>query len=89
MSGLSEDERSIRAQIAVNTRWGKTEDRKAATAAARRGLRAKYEREVDPDGTLDPAERDRRVDSLMKAHMLRMTLAAKRARAQRASDRAS
>ena len=44
-------------------------------------MRAKFEREVDPDGTLDPAKRERRVNSLMKAHMLRMSLAASRARA--------
>lgn len=89
MSGLTPAERTLRAQIAANTRWGRTKDRKAATAAARVGMRTKFEREVDPDGSLDPDERDRRVDSLMRAHMQRMTLAAKRARSQRArGDRA-
>lgn len=65
------------ARIAAAERWGRTPDRTAATAPARAGLRAKYAREVDPNGNLDPAEVERRVDSLMRAHMLRMSLAAK------------
>ncbi|MDO9378926.1 MAG: hypothetical protein Q7T56_08745 [Nocardioidaceae bacterium] len=73
-------DKTLSAQIAANTRWGNTTDRSAATSAARRGLRAKFETQVDPDGTMHPAERERRVESLMKAHMQRMTLAAKRAR---------
>lgn len=68
------------AQIAAAERWGRTPDRTAATEPARAGLRAKFAREVDPDGTLDAAELERRVDSLVRAHMLRMTLAAKAAR---------
>ena len=74
-------DRATIAQIAAAERWGRTPDRTAATAPARAGLRAKYAREVDPDGVLSPTELERRVDQLMKAHMLRMTRAAKRARA--------
>lgn len=80
MSARTPEERTLVAQIAAAERWGRTPDRSAATAPARAGLRAKYAREVDPNGTLDPAEVERRVDSLMRAHMLRMTLAAKAAR---------
>lgn len=74
------EERALIARIANAERWGRTEDRTAATAPARSGLRAKFEREADPDGTLSPAERARRADSLMRAHMLRMSLAAKQGR---------
>lgn len=80
MPARTPEERSLIAQIAVAERWGRTTDRTAATEPARAGLRAKYAREVDPDGKLDPAELERRVDSLMKAHMLRMTRAAQAAR---------
>jgi hypothetical protein len=80
MPARSPEERSLVAQIAAAERWGRTADRSAATAPARAGLRAKYAREVDPDNQLDDAERERRVDSLMRAHMLRMSLAAKNAR---------
>lgn len=80
MPSRSAQDRSLIAQIAAAERWGRTTDRTAATAPARAGLRAKFAREVDPTGTLDPAELERRVDQLVRAHMLRMTLAAKTSR---------
>jgi hypothetical protein len=80
MAAKTPEERALAARIASAEKWGRTADRTAATAPARAGLRAKFEREVDPHGDLDPAERARRADHLMRAHMLRMSLAAKRAR---------
>lgn len=88
MSAQTPEERSLVAQIAAAERWGRTPDRTAATAPARAGLRAKFARQADPEGILSPAERERRVDSLMKAHMLRMSLAAKRARMAGGGDAA-
>lgn len=88
MVAKTHQQRALIARIASNERWGRTTDRAAATAPARRGLRAKFAREIDPDGTLAasaPAELERRVDQLHQAHMLRMSLAAKRAR-QRARE---
>jgi hypothetical protein len=41
------------ARIAAAERWARTSDRAAATEPARRGLRARFEREADPDGVLD------------------------------------
>jgi hypothetical protein len=82
------EDRVLIAKLAAAERWGRTPDRTAATAPARAGLRAKFAREVDPGGSLDPVERERRVDSLVRAHMLRMSLAAKAARAAK-SGRAS
>lgn len=83
MPARDPESRVLVAQIAAAERWGRTKDRTEATAPARAGLRAKFAREVDPDGSLaanDPAELERRVDHLLRAHMLRMTLAAKTAR---------
>lgn len=80
MAAKSPEDRALISQIAAAERWGRTTDRSAATAPARAGLRARFAKEVDPDCTLDQAERERRVDSLMRAHMLRMSLAAKTAR---------
>jgi len=80
----SRTDRVLTARIAAAERWGHTNDRAAATAPVRRGLRAKFEREADPDGTLNPAERGRRADHLMRAHMLRMSRAA--AHSRRHSD---
>ena len=68
MAARTPEDRSLVAQIAAAERWGRTTDRTAATAPARAGLRAKFAREVDPTATLDPAEVDRRVEQLMRAH---------------------
>ena len=72
--------RMLVAQIAAAERWGREPDRTKATEPMRAGLRAKYAREVDPEGTLDAAELERRVDHLVRAHMLKMSLKAKAAR---------
>lgn len=40
----------------------------------------RWEREVDPDGVLDPGERRDRAANLQRAHMSRMGLAAAKAR---------
>lgn len=73
--------RSLAGRTAAHTRWAHEPDRRAALAPARRGLIARFEREVDPDFTLSPDERARRAQSAMKAHMSR--LAAKSAAARR------
>jgi hypothetical protein len=68
------------ARIASNTRWAYERERFGATAAARRGLEAKFEREVDPAGVLPPAERAERVASLKRAHYLRLAMLSAEAR---------
>ena len=73
-------DRSVIARIAAAERWARTSDRAAATEPARRGLRARFEREADPDGVLDASERARRGHALMTAHMLRMARASAQAR---------
>jgi hypothetical protein len=80
MASSNPEDRALIARIAAAERWGHETDRTKATAPARAGLRAKFAREVDPEGTLDAAEVERRVDHLMRAHMIRMSLAAKAAR---------
>lgn len=74
---------TLRASVAASERWAHEPDRVAATTAARRGLRAKWEREVDPDGVLPADELERRVALKQRAHMQRMTLAAANARRAR------
>jgi len=80
MPSADPETRSLIAQIAAAERWGRTVDRTAATAPARAGLRARFASEVNPDGTLAPPELERRVDQLIHAHMLRMSLKARAAR---------
>lgn len=73
-------DRALRASIAAHTSWAKTADPTARTAPARRAFLDKFEREVDPDGTLDPADRARRAESLRKAHFARLALKSAAAR---------
>jgi hypothetical protein len=89
MPSKSPEDRSLIAQIAAAERWGRTVDRTAATEPARAGVRAKFARQIDPDNQLDPVERERRVDQLVKAHMLRMSRAAKAARLSKAGGDAA
>jgi hypothetical protein len=73
-------DRAVIARIAAAERWARTADRRAATEPARRGLRARFEREADPEGLLDASERARRADALLSAHMLRLARASAKAR---------
>lgn len=76
----STSEAGLRARIAANDRWARTADRSAATQPARDGLAARFEREVDPEGKLDPAERAIRAASARRAHFQRLALLSARSR---------
>jgi hypothetical protein len=54
-------------------RWAFEPDRAEATRAARDAWRARYARRVDPDGSLDEADRERRIDLLIRADMVAMS----------------
>jgi hypothetical protein len=77
---LTPEQRTLRAKIAAHARWSKVVDRTAETAPARKALHDRLAAEVDPDNLLDPVERAKRVDSAVKAHMLRLSLKSSRAR---------
>ncbi|BBY60227.1 hypothetical protein [Mycolicibacterium sarraceniae] len=76
-------ERSLRAQIAAHESWAKTENRSARTAPARKALLDKFERQVDPHGTLTPAERATRAEHARKAYFKRLALKSAQARRNR------
>ena len=82
---LSPAQRMLRAQVAAYERWARTSqaDRAADARRGQAGLRARFERLADPDGTLPPAERAHRAERLRRAHMARLALASSRARAAR------
>jgi hypothetical protein len=50
---------------------------------ARAAFESKFEREVDPEGLLEPAERTRRADMARKAHFTRLAIASAKARRRR------
>lgn len=68
--------RSTHARIAAHTRWSQCDDRAEATRPGRTAFMQRFYDQVDPDGSLSPAEADRRAHNALKAHMSR--LAAKR-----------
>lgn len=78
---LTPEQKSLRGRIAARSRWAK-EDPKANAARGQAGLRAKFEREVDPDGVLPVAERQRRAESARKAHMSRLAFKVSKAKAR-------
>lgn len=80
---MTPEQRSMRSRLGAHAKWAQTEDRTAATEKLRRGFIEKLEREVDPDGSMDPAKRARLVENKRKEHYARMSLASSRARAKR------
>lgn len=68
---LTPTERSLRARIgayALHALYDRYETTKAASAAARSALNARLLNEIDPDNSLSPEERDRRLGYARKAH---------------------
>ena len=84
VSGPSSAERSAQARAAAYASWANTEDVAARLAPMHHGRQVgMFERQVDPDGVLSPAERARRAEAARKAHyaeMARRSLAARRAK---------
>ena len=67
-------------RIAAETFWARTDDRAARTAPARKAMLDRFEREVDPEGVLAPAERARRAEHARKAWFARLALKSAQAR---------
>lgn len=77
---LTPAERRLHGQIGAYKSWAHTPDRAARTLPGRLGLLAKFERQVDPDNKLMPAERAKRANSLRKAYYADLALKSARAR---------
>jgi hypothetical protein len=73
-SSLTPSQRSQRARIAAHARWAQ-QDGSKGTQAARSAFLERFEREVDPDNTLPPAERARRAESKRREHFTRLAYA--------------
>jgi hypothetical protein len=76
----SASERVLRARLAAHSLHAQVTDPAAHTAPARRAFLDRFEREVDPDGLLPAAERQRRAEHARKAYFLRLALASAKAR---------
>lgn len=75
-------ERRLIARLGAQSKWARYDPREG-TAAARAVFQSRWERDVDPDGTLQPAERARRADSAKKAYYTRLALLSAQARRRR------
>lgn len=73
-SSLTASQRTQRARIAARARWSR-EDGSKGTQPARTAFLERFERQVDPDGLLDPQERARRAESAKREHFQRMAYA--------------
>lgn len=82
----SPSERSRRAYYAAHVRWSR-QDPVEGTAKARQAALDRFERQVDPDGVLAPAERARRAEHARKAYFTRLALRSAQARRARRDAR--
>ena len=64
-----------------------THDPKETTKAAREAFMARFEREVDPDGTLSPEERARRAEAARRAYFAQLAHKSAKARRRRRSHK--
>lgn len=71
------------ARASALDRWALVDDSSAATEAAHVGFLGSFERKVDPDGLLEPAERRVRAERAMRAHMIRLAQASAEKRRRR------
>jgi hypothetical protein len=83
--GLTAAQRSRRARIAAHASWATTVDRTARTSSGTRAFLDRFERQVDPDGTLPDETRAAMAKHARTAYMLQLaekSAAARRRRAQ-------
>lgn len=76
---LPPEERILRARAAAHALHSKR-DPTETTAKARQAFSEKFERQVDPEGKLSLAERQRRAKHARKAYFAQLALASARAR---------
>jgi len=79
-SSLTPEQRRLRAQAAAHSLHAQVADPSAHTAPARKAFNDRFDREVDPDGVLDPVERARRAEHARKAYFLKLALKSAQAR---------
>jgi hypothetical protein len=82
-SGMTPEQRKLRAQIAANARWSRYMAREDQAEAARVAIFTRLEREVDPDGVLPPDQRAALVRSAARRMSAHMNAARARKRALR------
>ena len=75
----SQADRILRARLAAYALHAQRDPRET-TANGRAAFLARFDREVDPEGRLEPDERQRRAEQARRAYFARLSLAAVKAR---------
>lgn len=83
MAATRPEDRTLIARIAAHASWASTPDRAARTARGRAAFLDRFDRQVDPDGTLPPAERARRAENARRAYFSALALRSAQARRRR------
>jgi hypothetical protein len=87
---LTPAQNALRGSIGGHLSWARTSDRTARTATARANSPASltyWERQIDPDGVMDPAERHTRAGHLHRAHFRQLAFRSSVARSNAARAR--
>lgn len=72
---MEPNERSMQMRLASHLSWANTPDRRARTEKARHASHVeRFEKQVDPDGTMPPEERRLRAESAKKAYYTELAL---------------
>ena len=79
---LSPTQRTLRAKLAAHSLHASV-DSCVHTQPGRKAFLERFEREVDPDGVLNPAERARRADQAKKAYFVGLALKSSKAHAKK------
>jgi hypothetical protein len=79
---LTPEQRRLRARAAAHALHAQGG---TSTTAGTAAFIARFERQVDPEGLLEPMERARRAEHARKAYMASLALRASKARAEKAA----
>lgn len=82
---LTPAQRTTRARLAAHELHAQRDSRQTS-ANGRAAFLATFERQVDPDGVLDPTERRRRAEHAKRAYFQRLALKSAQARRRRAAE---
>ncbi|MEX5712884.1 hypothetical protein AB1484_32665 [Parafrankia sp. FMc6] len=83
MVAIRRQDRVLIARIAAHASWANTTDRTARTTRGRAAFLDRFDRQVDPDGTLAPDERARRAEHARRAYFSALALRSVQARRRR------
>jgi hypothetical protein len=82
LMALTAKQRSRRARIAAHASWANTADRQGRTASATASFLARFEKQVDPLGVLEPGVRKTMALHARRAYMLQLAERSAKARAR-------